>query len=107
MTFSDIALLPEELRILRRLNHGKAQKLTAQELKDAGPLINRFYFIEAQQGGMFIISKEGRRYLVFHREDAFRHRWPVYLSIASAFVAVFSLLVSLASLIVTVISLLN
>lgn len=86
MTFSDISLLPEELRILRKLKRGKIKNLTEQEQADSGSLLSRYFFIQAQHYGTYSITKEGRRNLAFHREDAFRHRWPVYLSIASAFV---------------------
>lgn len=96
MTFSDISLLPEELRILRSLKRSGTRSLTEKEQADSGALLARYYFIQSEQG-LYSITKEGRRYLRFRREDSFRHRWPVYLAIASFLLSVVSLAISLSS----------
>lgn len=94
MTFADISLLPEELQLLKALKRHGPRALTEQELAYSNSLLTRFHFIQSEHGALSI-SKEGLRYLRFRREDAFRHRWPVYLSIASFIVSVVSLAISL------------
>lgn len=94
MTFADISLLPEELRLLKSLKRHDPRALTEQELAYSNSLLLRFHFIQPEHG-TYSITKDGLRYLRFCREDAFRHRWPVYLSIASFIVSVVSLAISL------------
>lgn len=96
MTFMDISLLREELRLLKSLRRNGPRKLTEQEQACARALLVRFHFIQPENDG-YKITKEGRRYLNFLREDAFRHRWPVYLAISSFVLSLISLLVSLLS----------
>lgn len=99
MTFSDISLLPEEFRILRSLKRRGPRTLTEEEKGDAGALLAQYHFIQ-RENGMYSITKTGRRYLVFSFEDAFRHRWPVYLSIVAVSLSLISLVVSAISLLI-------
>lgn len=101
MTFSDIALLSEELRILRSLKRHGARALTKKEQDYTGALLTRYHFIQSEQD-LYSITKEGRRYLNFYSEDNFRHRWPVYLAIVSAVFSGISLLIAVKSLIMTI-----
>ena len=91
MTFADISLLPEEPRLLRSLKRHGPRALTDRELAHSNELLLRFHFIQPEHGA-YSITKEGRRYLRFCWEDAFRHRWPVYLAIASFVLSVISCL---------------
>lgn len=90
--FNEIVLLPEELKVLKKLKNGRPH--------DFGKLESHSLFFNCLiaptgKGYEVKITNQGRRYLIWMREDVFRHRWPVYLSIAAFVVSLISLVVSI------------
>lgn len=103
-SFDKIVLLPEELKILKRLKNGKPYdfgKIDSQALFDD-------QLIEPTRNGYEVrISDAGRRYLVWRHDDIFRNRWPVYIAIASCVVSVISMVLSGVSIGIAVSSILR
>ena len=91
MSFTEIELLPEELHLLRELLKSGPRKISASEQEPARSLRMKYKFIQIDEAGKYFATKDGRRYLQFRREDRFRHRWPVYLAIASFIISLISL----------------
>lgn len=90
-TFDKIVLLPEELRILKKLKNGKPHDFG--DINFHSLFVNQL--IEHTGNGHEVKLKvTGRQYLIWLHEDIFRNRWPVYISIASLVVSLFSLVMS-------------
>lgn len=91
-SFDQIVLLPKELKILKKLKNGKPHDFGEIEFHS----LFTNHLIEPTRNGYEVrISTTGSRYLIWRREDIFRHRWPVYLSIAAFVVSLVSLAVSI------------
>lgn len=97
MDFSKIELLPEELKLLKSLaNHG-ARALLPNEIAPAKSLQLKFHLIAPTDNGQYMALKDGKRFLLWRKDDRFRHRKPVYISWIA-------LAVSCASLVFSVIT---
>ena len=95
MDFSKISLLPEELRLLKSLVRKGPRQLVPEELKWAEGLHLKYHLIQPEEHDCYSAKKDGRRYLLWLKDDRFRHRKPVYISLASLVVSLLSLVVSL------------
>ncbi len=97
MKFESLALLPEELRLLRRLKMFGPQPIDESHVRQllVWGLIEDVPHSQADGSLRFKISKSGQRYLIWRREDNFRHRWPVYLAILALIVSAIALITSL------------
>lgn len=91
--YTKIVLKPWEIRLLRRLKHHGPQTVKEFDL-------HSLFLLEVIQPSArcqedlalreIEITDRGERYLIWRFEDMFRHRWPVYLSIAAFVLSVFS-----------------
>lgn len=98
MDFSKIHLLPEELRLLKSLAKKGSRQPTPEELEWAKSLHMKYQLIQPEVNGCYSAKKDGRRYLLWLKDDRFRHRKPVYIASASLAISLLSLIVSLFSL---------
>lgn len=99
--FSKIELHPEQLKFLKTLGRRGAQapgRLDIGDLFASGLVLPSARCRDERELKELAISAKGKLYLRWRSEDRFRHRWPVYLSIASFAVSLCSLALSIAAL---------
>lgn len=92
MDFTKVTLLPEELRLLKRLARHSPRTLSGTDESIARAISYHFRLIDLSGTYDFSINDNGLRYLIWRRDDRFRHRWPVYLSVLAILISVAALI---------------
>lgn len=95
--FSKIELLPEHVRLLKRLNHMNQMEIGKQNIEDlfdSGLICPSKRCRENHNIREIQLTDKGKLYLQWRREDRFRHHWPVYLSIVSIIISIAALITS-------------
>lgn len=98
--FSKIELLPEHIRLLKKLKRAGPIDPGEQDLTDLfdSKLIRTSKRCRESHGLREIeIDDKGKLYLQWRNEDRFRHRWPVYLSIVSIIISIIALIASFSA----------
>lgn len=98
--FSMLHVHSQQVKLLKKLKHRGPQmsaEMDVSALFDDN-LIQPSRRCRDLQIKEITISEKGELYLQWRREDMFRHRWPVYMSIASFVVSLASLALSIVAL---------
>lgn len=91
MDYSKITLLPEELKMLKRLAKYGPCDLSRNDQKIAMSLVLKFYLAKVEDNGKFNATKDGRRYLCFlkaaQRDLWLRSMWiPILVSVITTLI---------------------